>query len=110
MGKLVFVVSQRRHHTFFQHIALRKIFPFFFFFLNAYFSDDETQTPPAYDNEPADRGPGNLYARLFFSSVLPSYLSRAIPLELIRDLVRLQCTHVLPLLTFFTCNKRQNFP
>lgn len=46
VGKLVFVVSQLRHHTLFQTHSPKKHFPYVFFFLNAYFSDDETQTPP----------------------------------------------------------------
>lgn len=32
VGKLVFVVSQRHHHTLFQHIAPRNIFPLSLFF------------------------------------------------------------------------------
>lgn len=45
--------------------------------------------PLAYDDEPPDRGPGNLYATLPPPPVLPFYLSLAIPLELIGDLGRL---------------------
>lgn len=55
--------------------------------------------PLAYDDEPAGRSSWKSLYKTLISSVLPSYLSRAIPLELIRDLDRLLCTHVPPLLT-----------
>lgn len=86
----------------------KKHFPSFFSF-NAYFGDDEIQTPPGLWWWTCWLGSWKSL-RKTFSSVLPSYLSRASPLELIRDLQSPLCTHVPPLLTCFTCKKRQNFP
>lgn len=90
VGKLVFVVSQQHYYTLFQHIASRNLFPLFEFFSQTLIPVMmKPKHPLAYDDEPPDRGPGNLYATLSPPSVLPFYLSLAIPLELIGDLGRL---------------------
>lgn len=91
VGKLVFVVRHQHYSTLFQHIASRNIFPLFgFFFQTLIPVMMKPKHPLAHDDEPPDRGPGNLDATPFFPpSVLPFYLSLAIPLELIRDLGRL---------------------
>lgn len=49
-------------------------------FLNAYFSDDESHTPPGWWWWACWSGSWKSLRKTLFSSVLPSYLSRAIPL------------------------------
>lgn len=109
VGKLVFVVSQRRHHTLFQHIAPRNIFPlsFFFFLKGLFYWWRNPNTPLACNDEPADRGPGNFYARLFFFfSLRAAILSE--PCDSSGTNRGFRRTAVPPLLTCFACNKHQN--
>lgn len=69
--------------------SLKKHFPALWVFLsNAYSSDDETQTPPGLWWWASWSGSWKSL-RNSPPSVLPFYLSLAIPLELIRDLGRL---------------------